>query len=232
MSRTSKEKAMLKRLGLSGLVLLALLPRPASAQLAVYDAANWGENVITAIQSVLTTIQTVLIEANQILELTTLDDIAVAGGIAADMGLLSQVVTEVQGLSYDIGALQAQIDSLFNLDTAPDTRDGLTERLAVLKATKYECYTYAAKTQTLLQTALRTVEHLVGLLDTLGSILGNMQGNQTIGQMHTVGAKHLANLDVHIAACQRAQTVDKLSEALILESVTRIQAKRMEDWPQ
>src|SRR5512145_3037552 len=106
---------MLKRLGLSGLVLLALMPRPASAQLAVYDAANWGENVITAIQSVLTTIQTVLIEANQILELTTLDDIAVAGGIAEDMALLGQLVTEVQGLSYDIGSIQAQIDSLFNL---------------------------------------------------------------------------------------------------------------------
>jgi conjugal transfer/entry exclusion protein len=224
---------MRKPLILSGLVLaLWLMPRLASAQLIVYDPANWGENVITAIQSVLTTIQTVLIEANQITELTPLDDIAVSGGIAEDMALLGQLATEVQGLSYDIGSIQAQIDSLFNLETAPDTRDGLTERLAAIKTVKYECYTYAAKTQTLLQTALRTVEHLQGLLETLGGVIGNMQANQTIAQMHTVGAKHLANLDVQLAAFQRAETVDKLSEALILESVQKIQAKRMEDWPQ
>jgi len=40
---------------------------------------------------VLTTIQTVLIEINQILDLTPLDDIAVAQGIAEDMELLGQL---------------------------------------------------------------------------------------------------------------------------------------------
>jgi P-type conjugative transfer protein TrbJ len=224
---------MRKPLIVSGLVLaLWFLPKSSSAQLLVYDPANWGENVITAAESVLTTIQTILIEINQITDLTPLDDIAVAAGIAGDMALLGQLVTEAQGLSYDLGSLQAQINGLFSLDTAPDTRDGLTERLALIKATKYECYTYAAKTQTLLQTALRTVDHLQGLLDTLGAIIGNMQGNQTIGQLQTTAAKHLANLDVQLAAFQRAETVDKLSEALILESVQKIQAKRMEDWPQ
>jgi conjugal transfer/entry exclusion protein len=38
--------------------------------LPVYDNANFTQNVISAIQSVLTTIQLVLVEANQILELT------------------------------------------------------------------------------------------------------------------------------------------------------------------
>jgi len=46
-----------------------------------------------------------------------------------------------------------------------------------------------------------------------------------------VSGKHLANLDVQIASFHRAQTVDKLSEALIIESITKIQARRMEDWP-
>jgi conjugal transfer/entry exclusion protein len=221
---------MLRRLSLS-LCLVVLCTPVVQAQLAVVDVANLGQNTITAIESVLTTIQAILIEANQILELTPLDDIAVSGGIAEDMALLGQLVEQAEGLSYDIGSLQAQLDSLFNLDTAPDTRDGLTERLAEIKRVKYQSYSYAARVQTLMRTALRTVEHLQGLLDTLSDLIGNMQGNQTHAQLTTVASKHLANLDVQMASFQRAQTVDKLSEALILESITKIQARRIEDWP-
>jgi hypothetical protein len=82
-----------------------------------------------------------------------------------------------------------------------------------------------------MQTALRTVDHLQGLLDTLSQLVGNMQGNQTHAQLTTVASKHLANLDVQMASFQRAQTVDKLSEALIIESITKMQARRIEDWP-
>jgi P-type conjugative transfer protein TrbJ len=221
---------MLRRLSLS-LCLVVLGTPVVHAQLAVVDVANLGQNTITAIESVLTTIQAILIEANQILELTPLDDIAVAGGIAEDMALLGQLVEQAEGLSYDLGSLQAQLDSLFNLDTAPETRDGLTERLAEIKRQKYLAYSYAARVQTPMRTALRTVEHLQGLLDTLGAIVGNMGGNQTVGQFHAVSSKHLANLDVQMASFQRAQTVDKLSDALILESITKIQARRIEDWP-
>ena len=221
---------MCKRLTLS-LVLVVLCAPLAHAQLPVVDVADIAQNTITAIESVLTTIQTILIEANQILELTPLDDLQTAGGIAEDMALLGQLVTQAEGLSYDMGSLQAQITVLFHLDTAPDTRDGLTARLAEIKRVKFQCYTYAARVQVLMQTALRTVDHLQGLLDTLSQLVGNMQGHQTHAQLTTVASKHLANLDVQMASFQRAQTVDKLSEALILESITKIQARRIEDWP-
>jgi hypothetical protein len=123
------------------------------------------------------------------------------------------------------------VDQLFHLDSAPDTRDGLTERLIQIKQLKYQCYSYAARVQTLLQTTIRTVEHLQALLDTLGGILGNMGGNQSIGQFQAVSAKHVANLDAQMASYQRARTVDKLADGLILESIEKIQARRMEDWP-
>jgi conjugal transfer/entry exclusion protein len=197
----------------------------------VIDVADVAQNTITAIESVLTTIETVLIEANQVLDLTRLGGITTAGGIAQDMALLGQLVTQAQGLSYDISSLQAQIASLFDLTTAPNTRPALTARLAQIQAVKFQCYSYAARVQTLLQTAIRTVNHLQDLLDTLGHLVGNMQGNQAHAQVTTVASKHLANLDVQIAAFHRAETVDKLSEALILESITRIQARRVADWP-
>jgi conjugal transfer/entry exclusion protein len=212
-------------------VLLGSATLAYSQGIPVYDNANFLQNIITAAQTTITAIEAVFQSAEWVLELTTLDDIAVSGGIAEDMALLGQLVEQAEGLSYDIGSVQAQLESLFNLDTAPDTRDGLTERLAEIKRQKYLAYSYAARVQTLMRTALRTVEHLQGLLDTLGAIVGNLSGNQTIGQFQAVSGKHLANLDVQMASFQRAQTVDKLSEALILESITKIQARRMEDWP-
>jgi len=225
---------MTRRTWVPGILVAVLLSSPwdTQSQLPVIDLTNLSQNTISAVQSVLTTIQTVLIEINQILDLTPLDDIAVAQGIAEDMELLGQLLEQAEGLSYDVGSLETQIASLFDLDTAPDTRDGLTERMAEIKRVKFQCYRYAAKVQTLLATASRTIEHLTGLLDTIGALLGNMQGNQTQAQFQSVLGKHMANLEVQQAAFQRAQTVDKLSEALIIESINRIQARRMEDWPE
>ncbi len=180
----------------------------------------------------LTTIEAFLIEANQVLELTSLDDIGVSGGIAEDMALLAKLVDQAEGLSYDIASLQAQIAALFDLQTAPATRDGLTARIAEIKRIKYQAYSYVARVHTLLLTAKRTVEHLIGILDTVKALVGNKQGHQTATQAQVVIAKHLANLDVQTTAFNRAQVIDKLAEALITESIANIQASRMEDWPE
>src|SRR6266850_1515911 len=194
-SRRQVSQAVISSVG--GVVLSMVAAGAVHAQgLPVYDNANFTQNVISAIQSVLTTIQLVLVEANQILELTPLDDVMVAGGIAEDMALLGQLLEQAEGLSYDVGSLETQIASLFDLDTAPDTRDGLTERMAEIKRVKFQCYRYAAKVQTLLATASRTIEHLTGLLDTIGALLGNMQGNQTQAQFQSVLGKHAANMQV------------------------------------
>ena len=225
---------MTRRTWVPGILVAVLLSSPwdTQSQIPVIDLTNLSQNTISAVQSVLTTIQTVLIEINQILDLTPLDDIAVAQGIAEDMELLGQLLEQAEGLSYDVGLLETQIASLFDLDTAPDTRDGLTERMAEIKRVKFQCYRYAAKVQTLLATASRTIEHLTGLLETVGALIGNMQANQTHAQFQSVLGKHATNMQVQQAAFQRAQTVDKLSEALIIESINRIQARRMEDWPE
>jgi conjugal transfer/entry exclusion protein len=212
-------------------LLLAWCPVAGAQGAPVYDNANFLQNIVTAAESTITAVEAVIQTAQGVLNLTALDELATAGGIAEDMALLGQLVEQAQGLSYDLGSLESQITSLFDLGTAPDTRDGLTERLAEIKRVKFQCYTYAARVQTLMTTALRTVDHLQGLLDTLGSIVGNLSGQQTTGQFQAVTSKHLANLDVQIATYHRAQTVDKLSEALIIESINKIQARRMEDWP-
>ena len=221
---------MRKRLGLS-LALLLLCAQVAQAQIPVTDAGNLVQNTISAIQDTVAAIEAVFQSAQTVLELTPLDDIGVSGDITDDMAQLKQLVEQADGLSYDVGSLRAQIIALFDLNAAPSTRDGLTARLAEIKRMKFASYSYAARVQTLMSTALRTVHHLGQLLDTLAGLVGNMQGNQTVGQFQAVTAKHVTNLDVQMAAFYRAETVDKLSDALIIESLNRIQARRMEDWP-
>ena len=212
---------MPRRLGLSLLLVLCLTPL-AQAQLVVIDPADIAQNTITAIETTLTTIETVLIEANQILDLTPLDSIGVADGIVQDMRLLGQLVDQAQGLSYDVSSLESQISALFGLDTAPTTSRALQARLDEIRRVKSQCYSYAMRVQTLLRTALRTVDHLQGLLDTVSALIGNKQGHQTHMQATTVAAKHLANLDVQIAAFHRAQSVDKMEELMTIESLRQI----------
>jgi conjugal transfer/entry exclusion protein len=216
-------------------VALLLWPRLGLGQagpgLNVFDLANFGQNTISAVQGTITAIEEVFQSAQTVLELKPLGGIVVGGGVAEDMKLLGQIVDQAQGLSYDYALIQSQITSLFALSTAPATRSALTERLATIKNLKLKCYTYAAEVQALLRTSLRTVQHLQSLLDTVGKLVGNMQGNQTAVQAQAVMGKHLANLDAQLAAFHRAEVIDKLTEGVIIESVITIQTRRIADWP-
>lgn len=219
---------------LSALMLLGLIlahVKPVHSQLPVIDVADVVQNTTTAIETTLTTIETTLIEADEVLNLTNLGGVAVEGGMAQDMQLLGQLASQAQTLSYDISSIQAQVDALFDLRTVPRTRSALTVRLAQIRQLKYEVYSYAIRVQTLLRTAIRTVDHLQALLGTLSHLVGNLAGHETHTQATTVATKHLANLDVQIASFHRAQAIDQLSEALILESIRQIQEQRMADWP-
>jgi conjugal transfer/entry exclusion protein len=212
------------RILLGALLLVALADPHAHAQLAVLDAANLVQNLVTAIQ-------TVFIVANQVLELTGLDEIMLDDAFASDMEDLADIVQQAQGLSYDVGSLMSQVNTLFNLDTAPDNTTALRERLAEIRRVTVQSYLYAMRTQTLLQTTLRTVQRLTRLVESIGDFLGNMQANQTLNQVNTTVTEQLAKLQVQSAAYERAQSVERLTEALTIESLHRINEQQMADWP-
>jgi conjugal transfer/entry exclusion protein len=211
---------MHKRLALSASLVLVWVST-AAAQLAVIDAGNLTVNTTTSIQSVITAIQTVLIEANQILELTPAEVIT-GDGIAEDMALLGEIVAQAEGLSYDVGALQAQIASLFGLEDPPSSTSMLRERLMEIRTIRHQSYAYAMKTQTLLMTASRTVEHVVALLGSIGEYIGNLSANQRMSEAQHVLNKTVANQHVSTMAYQRAGSVDKMEELLIDASLDAI----------
>jgi conjugal transfer/entry exclusion protein len=215
---------MKRRLFLAlGLVLLGTSQVHAQG-VPVFDATNLVQNTVQAIQLVLSV-------ANQILELTGLDEIILGEDFASDMDDLGGIIREAQGLSYDISSLNSQITTLFSLDTAPRSTTALRERLAEIRRVTFQSYRYAMQTQTLLATTLRTVQRLTRLVQMVGDFVGNMQGNQTMTQVQTTVTEQLAKLQVQTAAYERAQSVERMEEAMIVESLERISIEIMADWP-
>jgi conjugal transfer/entry exclusion protein len=211
------------RMGSVLLVLLLSLPLQARAQVAalVFDPTNWSANMAQVAQSI-------LIVANQILDLTAIGEIVIA---ADDVGEMAGIIEEASALKYDFVQLHNQVGVLFDLHTAPDTRTGLDARLQEMKSLMYDIRVYAIKTQSLVGTIQRTIEHMNSLVSRIEGFVGNLQSQQTIAQMETTVSKTLALIEVQQAAYQRSDTVDKLSEALVIESINRINQKRIADWP-
>jgi hypothetical protein len=197
----------------------------------VIDPADIAQNSITAIETTLTTIEETIQTAQGVLNLTLLESIISTGGILEDIALLGQLLEEASQISTDLSSLQAQINSLMHWETAPDTRDGLAALLVEFKRLKQELYTYAARVQTLMRTAITTVRHMQLLLETLAQLVGNLQGQQVVAQHAAAMHKHLANLSVQQGAYYQAQSLDQLMEGVTIESIRKIQAQRLADWP-
>ena len=219
------------RLGPVVVAVLALV-LPAKAQLPVAEVGpNLLQSTIIAAQSTLTAISTAQTAANTILDLTPLDEMIMASGIIESAAALADIMAQVEGLDNDVQSLQRQITALFGLETAPASTSALRERLAEIRRLRWQCYSYAMRLQTLIKTALRTIQHLVTLVHSICSFLGNKQGIQTLTQVAASTNTTLTILAAQTAAFQRAASVDKMEELLTIESLQRIQADMMSDWP-
>ncbi len=207
------------------IVLLWWWCTPVHAQgIPVFDAANLAQNVIQALQ-------TILMVGNQLLELTGLEEITLGDDYQADLDALGTIVQEAQGLSYDVQSLNAQIATLFDLRTAPNGSAALRKRLAAIRQVTFESYVYALRTQTLLRTALTTVQHLSRLIGAIGDLVGNKQGHQTASQLDGTLSKALSTLQVQTAAYERAQSVERLERVVTEQSLEEIHKAIMEDYP-
>jgi hypothetical protein len=219
-------------------VLVLHLVLPCQAQVlgtgvmpVVEIGANLAQNTVTATQSVISAVEAVLQTANQVLELTPVDEVIVGVQLAEDLALLAEIVVTAELVWYDLQSLEGQIIALFGLDNAPDTRRGLDERLLEIRQFYYRSLSFSMRTQTLIMTVFRTVEHVSRLIDAVGALIGNMQGNQVLVQTTATMSKTLAVMEVQQAAWQRADTVDRLSQGVILASLDKINLKRLVDHP-
>lgn len=216
---------------LGGLLAGVLLPTIAQGQIPVTDAGNFFVNTTTSIQSVITAANSVLTVANQVLDLTPVEEIVIAQSIAEDAALLAEMIATASAVYVDVQSLQAQIAVLFDLNTAPASTTELSERLLEIRRIRSEAYIYAMRTQTLMATLLRTIGHVTTLITQVGTIIGNVQGQQHIVQVNTSINHTLAVLEIQQASFQRAGSLDKMEELLTIASLHRINEATMADWP-
>jgi len=181
----------------------------------VFDVAVQFETALTAINTAATV-------ANQVIDLTPLDEITIADGYAEDMTLLGQLVDSAEGLAFDIKSLQGQVTALFGLEGAPSTSREYVARMVEIRTVTWQSYSYAMRTQTLLSTIRRTIVHAVGLVEAVGGVIGTLQSGQTTSQAISKLVQLESEMQVSTIAYQRAQSVEAMSDQLTLQSIQNI----------
>jgi len=198
----------------------------AQAQLPVIDAANLTQNTISAVQSI-------LIVANQLLDLLAVDAFVLDDGtFMDDLATLQGLASNAQGLAWDLESLEGQITTLFSLDSAPHNSTDLVVTIQTIRRYVWQAHADALRTQTLLTTVAHTVDHIVGIYGTIQNLVGNLQGAQAAGQAQAKIAQVLANLQAQNATFDRARSIEGISGPLIEQSLENIDQEILADHPQ
>ena len=143
------------------------------AQLPVTDA-------IVSLQTTATALQMVLSVANQVLELTGLDEIVLGDDVGTDLEQLAALREDAQGLQTDLANIQLQITLLFDLSAAPRGSSALRDQMAAIRQLTWQAYVDALRTESLLQSSTDALRRIVRLIEGIGGLLGNEQANQTL----------------------------------------------------
>jgi hypothetical protein len=215
------------------LLSLSLLPRLAEAAIPVEEVGpNLVANQTSAVNNTITAIESVIQSGYMLLELTALGELVLDGASwADDLARLQEVVHLSQTLAWDLSSVEAQFTALFALEGAPVTSVALAQRATEIRIVITQSYGYAMRAQTLMTSALRTVTHMLALLEAVGALIGNLQGHQTLGQTQLKLTQLLAEQAVITSTFQRAQTVDAMTQPLMQESLKRINEHMMADHP-
>jgi len=210
---------MRRLVGLTLLVLLAWVP-PVHAQLVVFDPPNFGEQIIHTGQNLLSLI-------NQALELLPLDVIIIIDTISTDIQTLNTIIVEASQIGMDVASLEAQLNSLLDLNLAPATSSELAVRMAEIRALVWRARAYAMRVNTLIQIFQNTLRHIDMLISSIADLAGNKQNLQTLNQKAaTLNYVQIVQATTTATASQ-AEQLDKAKELLIHESWLRIKQNVM-----
>jgi hypothetical protein len=205
-------------------LVLGLPVRSQAYVLPVIDGAN-------LLQSVIHTLQTTYIVANQALELLGVAEMVLDDEYSETLHHLAGIVHEAGGLAQDITSLQRQVTLLFDLHHAPRSATELDIRLREIRTITYESYVFALRVQTLVTTIYSTIRHATRLIAAVDALAGNKQSQQTLIQLNGKMVQLLTQMHTQTAAYERAQSVERLTEAVTIESIHLINIEIMGDHP-
>ena len=175
--------------------------------------------------------QNVISLANDALNLIPLPVITIIDTISTDIQTLNLIVQEASQIGMDIASVQAQLNSLFDLRTAPATSSELMVRLAEIRGLIWQARAYAMRVNTLIQTLANTLHHIDVLVGTIAGLAGAKQGMQVLNQKAASLVYVQTMQTVQQAAFRQSELYDKQQQLLVIESIRRIHAAQNADWP-
>jgi len=226
-------KVIPTRLIASGLVSLVLCLSLSSSQanalggeFVIEVGPNLYQNTITAAQSILTV-------ANQVIELTPLDELVIAGEYGAKLEILKGVVEQGKALTTDLGALREDLLGLFDppLQGPAFYSSQYAAHQREMTFAIRTAQVYAIQTQGLLETTLTTIADMLGLLETMGSAFGNLTISQTLSQGQAKLQQVLLETHVQQTASNRATSLEKLRDLTTHESIDALNRTLMSHHP-
>jgi len=222
----------MRRISLVVIVAVLSLPVVASAQfpflpgpgVPVYDAANHVVNSTSAIEAVFQSAQWVI-------DLLPLEAYEVFEAMAEDLAILQDLARQAAQIGMDIASIEAQLNSLFGLETAPRTSYEFRQRVNEINYRIWQVYGYAMRTQTLINTVIRTVEHIIGFIETVAELLGKLSVEQNMSQQLAKLHQLQAESNVITAALAHAQSTEALAPGVLMQGIQNITDAMMEDHP-
>ena len=225
-----------RRLVLAGAVAIPFLlgtPAPARAQWAVFDAANFSQNILTAareLQQIENQVTSLQNEAqmliNQARNLTSLPYSSLQQ-LTSTIQRTQQLLGQAQGVIYDVGNIQSQFQRLYPSGYTGSTSSG---QLIADAQSRWQNtlsgFQDALKTQATVVGNLSTVQIQVNaLVSSSQGATGALQATQAGNQLLALQSQQLADMTALLAAQGRAQSLQG-AQGLAAQAQAQAQLQR------
>ncbi|WP_297494662.1 P-type conjugative transfer protein TrbJ [Acidocella sp.] len=197
------------------------IPHYASAQVAVIDAANLTQNILTAtreLQQIDNQIQSLQNEAtmleNQAKNLTSLNYSSL-DGITNDLQQISDLMNQAQGISFDVQSVEAAFQQAYPQQYAAGT--SFPQLLTDAQTRWQNARDAFQQTMTVQSQIAQTVQtdtgKLATLVDASQGAVGSLQAQQATNQLLALSIKQQLQVQTLMAAQGRAEALKDADSA-------------------
>ncbi len=198
-----------------------IMPRQAGAQVAVIDAANLTQNILTAtreLQQINNQIQSLQNEAtmleNQAKNLTSLN-FSSLDGITNDLQQISNLMNQAQGINFDVQSVEAAFQQAYPQQYAAGT--GFPQLLTDAQTRWQNTRDAYQQTMTMQSQIAQTVQtdtgKLADLVDASQSAVGSLQAQQATNQLLALSIKQQLQIQTMMATQGRAEALNGANNA-------------------
>ena len=194
--------------GAASLSLLLGMPAPARAEVPVFDAANYSQNILTAARELQQVQNEVASLRNENRNLTSLRYSSLPQ-LTSTMQRTQQLLGRAQGIGYDVANIQSQFQRLYpNGYTGSPSSAQLIARAQARWQNTLSGFQDAMTTQATVVGNLNTAQTQVNaLVSSSQEAAGALQATQAGNQLLALVSQQLADVIALLAAQGRAQSL-------------------------